>query len=43
LIYEHVLEKWQDKAGSKVNLKAYAKSIWDLWLIFRRYHHKSDE
>jgi dolichyl-phosphate beta-glucosyltransferase len=36
-IYELVLDQWEDKAGSKVNLRAYVLSLLDLWRIFRTY------
>lgn len=40
-IYELVLDQWEDKAGSKVNLKAYVRSVYDLAYVFFQYRlHK---
>jgi glycosyltransferase involved in cell wall biosynthesis len=37
LIYEHPLMEWRDVPGSKVNLRAYLKSAFDVYRIQRRY------
>lgn len=37
-MYEYVLDSWEDKAGSKVDIRAYFRSLKDLGRIYRKYH-----